>query len=421
MTTTAGKMSIYGIWLNKRANGGLRQQIYGILVNKRANGGRRQHILEIRLNKRVNSRRLTEPKLQEAGKNLSEECKRTVAKDRTHQSPGSGVTCEPQEANEGGSRSSVRTPIQGLGSPPSPSPPSRSFAFSIPNRFEARLLLLIVRYELLLFDSSACPAFEVPPTLVKRSQMSFNRTEHRVARPTIHDLMAYGFHISHTVCVLVPYTDFRSSSIHISATRTLNPLTGAVVDPAPLLETIAAAELEGSGAVSAEVEQSSNDEGAINAGEGDGRKATIGSAERSNFQGRGGILREKWDPGTMGTGAWWSRVAIKREHLKKEIRHLLKFKFERTGCFEKLGEISKYSGGVMTKCGDPHNENSLSYENAECCICLSPYDDGVELRQLRCGHHFHCSCIDKWLHINATCHLCKYNIIKNSNSSREEA
>lgn len=55
----------------------------------------------------------------------------------------------------------------------------------------------------------------------------------------------------------------------------------------------------------------------------------------------------------------------------------------------------------------------------ECCICLCPYEDGVELRELPCNHHFHCSCIDKWLHINATCPLCKFNIVK-SNLHREE-
>ncbi|XP_016748226.2 E3 ubiquitin-protein ligase At4g11680 isoform X1 [Gossypium hirsutum] len=50
----------------------------------------------------------------------------------------------------------------------------------------------------------------------------------------------------------------------------------------------------------------------------------------------------------------------------------------------------------------------------ECCICLSAYEDGTELRELPCDHHFHCNCIDKWLYINATCPLCKFNILKGS-------
>lgn len=55
------------------------------------------------------------------------------------------------------------------------------------------------------------------------------------------------------------------------------------------------------------------------------------------------------------------------------------------------------------------------YKLQECCICLSVYDNGAELRGLPCHHHFHCSCIDKWLYINATCPLCKFNILKPSN------
>ncbi|XP_020573171.1 E3 ubiquitin-protein ligase At1g12760-like isoform X2 [Phalaenopsis equestris] len=113
-------------------------------------------------------------------------------------------------------------------------------------------------------------------------------------------------------------------------------------------------------------------------------------------------------------------VADQEGASEDDICHLPKFKFRRTLGFEKLGEISRSSGGVMTDCGDPHHEIALSYENAECCICLSAYDDGAELRQLPCGHHFHCCCIDKWLRINATCPLCKYNIIKSSNRPREE-
>jgi hypothetical protein len=55
----------------------------------------------------------------------------------------------------------------------------------------------------------------------------------------------------------------------------------------------------------------------------------------------------------------------------------------------------------------------------ECCICLSAYD-GAEPRELPSGHHFHWVCIDKWLHINATCPLCKYNVRKNTSRSGSE-
>lgn len=48
----------------------------------------------------------------------------------------------------------------------------------------------------------------------------------------------------------------------------------------------------------------------------------------------------------------------------------------------------------------------------ECCICLSAYEDDADLHALPCNHHFHSTCIVKWLKMNATCPLCKYNILK---------
>ncbi|RWR87616.1 E3 ubiquitin-protein ligase-like protein isoform X2 [Cinnamomum micranthum f. kanehirae] len=104
----------------------------------------------------------------------------------------------------------------------------------------------------------------------------------------------------------------------------------------------------------------------------------------------------------------------------EDIRQLPKYKFQKI-CEKLTGETSEPSGGIMTECGtDTPVEHVLSAEDAECCICLSSYDDGVELRELPCSHHFHCACIDKWLYINATCPLCKYNIIKSTCSSRED-
>lgn len=112
-------------------------------------------------------------------------------------------------------------------------------------------------------------------------------------------------------------------------------------------------------------------------------------------------------------------VADQEGATKEDIDRLPKYKFKRIGEFEKInGEIQESFGGIMTECGtDTPIEHMLSMEDAECCICLCPYDDGTELRELPCRHHFHCTCIDKWLHINATCPLCKLNILKNGNQS----
>ncbi|KAH0863883.1 hypothetical protein HID58_081094 [Brassica napus] len=116
-------------------------------------------------------------------------------------------------------------------------------------------------------------------------------------------------------------------------------------------------------------------------------------------------------------------VADQEGASKEDIEQLTKFKFR------KVGGVNKHAGdeaqantvGIMTECGtDSPLEHTILQEDAECCICLSAYEDGTELRELPCGHHFHCLCVDKWLYINATCPLCKYNILKSSNLDREE-
>ncbi|KVH95451.1 Zinc finger, RING/FYVE/PHD-type [Cynara cardunculus var. scolymus] len=108
---------------------------------------------------------------------------------------------------------------------------------------------------------------------------------------------------------------------------------------------------------------------------------------------------------------------------KEDIELLPKFTFHREGGAGRTNdEIQGVCGGVMTEYGtETPIERVLSPKDAECCICLSAYDDGVELRELPCCHHFHCSCIDKWLYINATCPLCKYNIVRNGSHGCDEA
>lgn len=105
---------------------------------------------------------------------------------------------------------------------------------------------------------------------------------------------------------------------------------------------------------------------------------------------------------------------------EEEIDQLPKYKFRMIKEFKKEGDIQESSSGVMTKCdSDTAAEHVIALEDAECCICLSAYDDGVELRQLPCNHHFHRTCIDKWLLINATCPLCKFNILETGNLHQE--
>ncbi|TKY65534.1 E3 ubiquitin-protein ligase [Spatholobus suberectus] len=112
-------------------------------------------------------------------------------------------------------------------------------------------------------------------------------------------------------------------------------------------------------------------------------------------------------------------VADQEGATKEEIDQLPKYKFRIIKEFKK-GDIEEFSRGIMTESDcETATEHVISLEDAECCICLSAYDDGAELRELPCNHHFHCTCIDKWLLINATCPLCKFNILSTGNHHQE--
>ncbi|KAK4483451.1 hypothetical protein RD792_010638 [Penstemon davidsonii] len=139
-------------------------------------------------------------------------------------------------------------------------------------------------------------------------------------------------------------------------------------------------------------------------------------------------------------------VADQEGATNEDIERLTRYKFRKIGDFEKQnGEIQESFGGIMTECDtDSPTEHVLPLEDAvrpiapfvsltslntsnylciglqECCICICAYEDGAELRELPCRHHFHSACIDKWLRINATCPLCKFNILKNGNQSGSE-
>lgn len=115
-------------------------------------------------------------------------------------------------------------------------------------------------------------------------------------------------------------------------------------------------------------------------------------------------------------------VADQEGASEEDINNLPTAKFRKASSDEKAkGDKERPLAGVMTYVGASENmmERPLCEDDAECCICLSSYEDGVELRDLPCSHHFHGSCINKWLRINATCPLCKYNIV-HGNRNRTE-
>lgn len=51
-------------------------------------------------------------------------------------------------------------------------------------------------------------------------------------------------------------------------------------------------------------------------------------------------------------------------------------------------------------------------ESRECTVCLSVFEEGEEIRRLRCGHVFHKECLDTWLKGEwATCPLCRSDVL----------
>ena len=57
------------------------------------------------------------------------------------------------------------------------------------------------------------------------------------------------------------------------------------------------------------------------------------------------------------------------------------------------------------------NEATLEeLQDITCPVCLSDLVVGDEARRLPCAHHFHKSCVDEWLKVNATCPTCRQTI-----------
>ena len=55
--------------------------------------------------------------------------------------------------------------------------------------------------------------------------------------------------------------------------------------------------------------------------------------------------------------------------------------------------------------------------NTECAICLTNISHGI---QLRCGHVFHCECIETWWTTIRNCPLCRVDHPIESDSSSDD-
>ncbi|KAI3744129.1 hypothetical protein L1987_57205 [Smallanthus sonchifolius] len=95
-----------------------------------------------------------------------------------------------------------------------------------------------------------------------------------------------------------------------------------------------------------------------------------------------------------------------------EISRLPKYIFEvATGDMEQPDVRACRMMPRRTNGPDFSTERVLLTEEADCCICLCHYEDGEQLHLLPCSHHFHSTCIAKWLRVKATCPVCKSLIV----------
>eukprot|EP01112_Ceratiomyxa_fruticulosa_P001707 TRINITY_DN11874_c0_g1_i1.p1 TRINITY_DN11874_c0_g1~~TRINITY_DN11874_c0_g1_i1.p1 ORF type:complete len:721 (-),score=113.93 TRINITY_DN11874_c0_g1_i1:251-2413(-) len=65
------------------------------------------------------------------------------------------------------------------------------------------------------------------------------------------------------------------------------------------------------------------------------------------------------------------------------------------------------------------SDNTIPFEHAVCGICLGDYEIGESLRHLPCNHHFHTSCVDRWLAVRKLCPFCKHPIDAKFNPTAE--
>ncbi|KAL6223000.1 hypothetical protein ACLB2K_006390 [Fragaria x ananassa] len=57
-------------------------------------------------------------------------------------------------------------------------------------------------------------------------------------------------------------------------------------------------------------------------------------------------------------------------------------------------------------------KKNLLRAHEECSVCLSEFEEGEKIRQLKCKHRFHKDCVDKWLQQYwAKCPLCRTKVV----------
>jgi len=83
---------------------------------------------------------------------------------------------------------------------------------------------------------------------------------------------------------------------------------------------------------------------------------------------------------------------------------------------QRIGEVSKGASNeaieaLRTMSYEEACEDSTVIVGVKCAICQVEFEAQDELRVLLCGHAEHAECIDQWLLINKSCHICCKEIV----------
>lgn len=83
------------------------------------------------------------------------------------------------------------------------------------------------------------------------------------------------------------------------------------------------------------------------------------------------------------------------------------------------GQLSILPTRVVTQTPDV-GECDEDDERLICMVCLEEKEVGQTLRTLPCLHDFHKECVDEWLLQNATCPVCKLDVLAGIRDSQSE-
>lgn len=78
-----------------------------------------------------------------------------------------------------------------------------------------------------------------------------------------------------------------------------------------------------------------------------------------------------------------------------------------------MGHVVALLSAALSGSGKAAAEEQYVYQSSGCCVCISRFRDGEEIRRLPCGHAFHRDCVDRWLALcgrRTTCPLCRLHV-----------